>query len=114
MLVQCVTPVSSVQRYRSSPSLPDPGVRRSIGRAGGSARTSGGAGGGMSGGAAGGGGGGFGTQTQVYGLTSPSPRSSYRPVGYSTTEGIGGGGAGATGSGGAYASEPEASMPGAS
>ena len=34
----------------------------------------------MSGGAAGGGGG-FGTQTQVYGLTSPSPRSSYRPVG---------------------------------
>src|SRR5437016_12891574 len=113
MLVQCVTPLSSVQRYRSVRALPDAGVCRSSGRAGGSARASCGAGGSMSGGAAGGGGG-FGTQTQVYGLASPSPRSSYRPVGYSTTEGIEGGGAGATGNGGAYASEPEASMPGES
>jgi hypothetical protein len=40
-----------------------------------------------------GGGGGFGTQTQTYGVVTPSPRSSYRPCGYSTTLGIGTGGA---------------------
>ena len=38
---------------------------------------------------AGGAGGGFGIQTHVYGVVVPSPRSTYRPFGYSTTFGTG-------------------------
>jgi hypothetical protein len=37
-----------------------------------------------------GGGGGLGIQTQAGGVLIPSPRSSYRPVEYSTTLGCGG------------------------
>jgi len=48
------------------------------------------------GGVLGGGGGavgGFGIHTHVYGIDTPSPRSSYRPVANSTTFGVGGAGA---------------------
>src|SRR5207253_501190 len=58
---------------------------------------SGGARVGGAGGAGGGGGGGLGTQTQMYGVDTPSPRSSYQPCGYSITDGIAGGGGGAGG-----------------
>ena len=37
--------------------------------------------------------GGFGIHTHVYGIDTPSPRSSYRPVANSTTFGVGGAGA---------------------
>ena len=53
------------------------------------------AGGVLGGGGASGGGavGGFGTHTHVYGVDTPSPRNSYRPVANSTTFGVGGAGA---------------------
>jgi hypothetical protein len=80
--VHVVTPCSSVHRY--SMTIRETGEREPGSGDAAGAPAGGAAGGGGGGGAAGG----FGIHTQTYGAYTPSPRSSYRPVGNSTTLGI--------------------------